>query len=455
MDLKPLFKPKTMAVIGLSLTNEKHPANVIFNKNNLRHRVDVFAVNEKGGIHQGETVYRSISEIPRKIDLAVIATRAETVPDMVADCIRAGAGGAVVISGGFAEIGKKDLQDSLAALARKSNFPFIGPNCVGIYCPPAVDTIFIPPERIVKPEPGNVALVSQSGGILVDHLIRFWDQGVGVSMGVSIGNKALIREMDLLEYFASDPDTGVIAFYMEGFGENEGRGFVEAAARCHKPVIVLKSGKTAGGSRAVSSHTAVLAGDYEVFSSVLAQYGVVEARNESELVSACEALSCYPKGIDGRIAIVTGSGGHGAQAMDACLSRGLLAPTFSDSLREELGKEVSEKIRSIACLDNPVDLTGSSVDDDFARVARFLSRREEVDCILLLMLPYIPGLTSDLGARLSMIYRQEGKPMIAYVPHVEKYNMLIEGFQLNGLPVARSIEESVEMADSMRRFKRW
>jgi acetyltransferase len=454
MDLKTMFKPRTLAVVGVSLSNDRHPANVIFIKNNLRQQVQVFAVNEKGGVYQGEKVYRRVSEIPQKVDLAVIATRAETVPEMLADCIRGGAGGAVVVSGGFAEVGKKELQDSLVSMAREADFPFVGPNCVGIYSPPAVDTLFIPGERIVKPEAGKVALVSQSGGILVDHLIRFWDEGVGLSLAVSIGNKALIRELDLLEYFARDPETEVIAFYVEGFGENEGRDFVLAASRCPKPVIVLKSGKTAGGGRAVSSHTASLAGDYEVFSSVLSQYGLVEARDQSEMVSACEALGCFRKPIDGRAAIITGSGGHGAQAMDACAAKGVSAPAFSDAVREDLGKEVSEKIRGIASFGNPVDLTGSAVDDDFVQVARYLGRREEIDCLLLLLLPYLPGVTSDLGARLSMIYRQEGKPMIAYVPHVEKYNMLIEGFQLNGLPVARSIEEAVQMAASLRRVRR-
>jgi len=237
MDLKPMFKPKTVAVIGVSLSNDRHPANVIYNKNNLRQKVEVFAVNDKGGVYQGEKVYRRISEVPKKVDLAVIATRAETVPEMMADCIRGGVRGAVVISGGFAEVGQKDLQDSLVSIAREADFPFIGPNCIGIYAPPLVDTLFIPGERIVRPEAGQVALISQSGGILVDHLIRFWDEGVGLSSAVSIGNKALIREMDLLEYFSGDPDTEVIAFYIEGFGENEGRDFVLSAARCPKPVI--------------------------------------------------------------------------------------------------------------------------------------------------------------------------------------------------------------------------
>lgn len=450
MDFTSIFKPKSLAVLGVSLTNDRHPANVIYDKNNLRQQVEVFPVNSRGGKLREETVYSHIFEIPKKVDLAVIATRAETVPQMLKDCIKAGAGGAVVISGGFAESGRKDLQDSLVAIAREAAFPFIGPNCLGIYSPPVVDTFFIPSERIVRPDPGKVAMVSQSGGILVDYMIKFWEEGVGLSLAVSIGNKALIREIDLLDYFARDPGTDVIAFYVEGFGENEGREFVQAAARCRKPVVVLKSGKSPGGSRAVSSHTASMAGDYEVFSAVLSQFGVIEARNELEMIASCEVLSCFAKSINGRIGIITGSGGHGAQAVDGCFASGLAVPRLADSIQQELRERVADSIRGIASFGNPIDLTGSAVDQDFIEVARSLSRNSEIDCLLLLLLPYLPGITSDLGARLSLIYRQEGKPMIAYVPHVERYRMLIEGFQLNRMPVAHSIEEAVHMARALK-----
>jgi len=453
MDLTPIFKPKTMAVVGISLSNDRNPANVIYYKNNLRQQVEVFPVNSRGGVLQGGTVYRRVSEIPQKVDLAVIATRAETVPQMLADCIQAGVGGAVVISGGFSESGRKDLQNTLVAIAREADFPFLGPNCLGIYSPPSVDTFFIPSERVVRPDPGRVAMVSQSGGILVDYMIKFWQEGVGLSLAVSIGNKALVREMDLLEYFARDPGTEVIAFYIEGFGENEGREFVQAAARCSKPVIIQKSGKSPEGRRAVSSHTASLAGEYEVFSAVLSQFGVMEAHKESEMISFCEVLSCFPQAIDGRVGIITGSGGHGAQVVDACFSSGLLVPPLEEKVQEELRGLVSESVRAIASFGNPVDLTGSAVDEDFIQVARFLSRNQEIDCLLLLLLPYLPGITSDLGARLSLIYRQEGKPMIAYVPHVDRYQMLIEGFQLNRMPVAHSIEEAVYMAQALKERK--
>jgi acetate---CoA ligase (ADP-forming) len=451
VNFNALFKPKTLAVIGVSLTHERHPANVIYYKNHLRQRVKVFPVNARGGVLQGETVYGHISEVPQPVDLAVIATRAEEVPGLMEECVQANVGGAVVVSGGFSEIGRKDLQDRIVSIAKEAHFPFVGPNCLGVYSPPYVDTFFIPSERIVRPEKGRVALVSQSGGILVDHMVKFANEGVGLSLGISIGNKALIRELDLLRYFAGDPETDVVAFYVEGFDRDEGREFVLASSGCPKPVIVLKSGKSLRGTQAISSHTASLAGDYEVFSSVFSQFGVVEARNESELVSFCEALSCYPMPIKGRIGIITGSGGHGAIAVDACSAHNLSVPSMSEEDQRELQKRVSLRLKEIASFHNPVDLTGSAMDEDFVEAGRYLSGKPEIDCVLVLLLPYTPGITSDLGARLSQIYRQEGKPLIAYVPHVEKYGMFIEGFQLNQVPVAHSIEEAVHMAEALRR----
>jgi len=443
-----------MAVVGVSLTNDRHPANVIYNKNHLRLKAEVFPVNNRGGALQGEKVYPHVSDIPGKVDLAVIATQAQIVPGIIEECIQAGVGGAVIISGGFSESGRKDLQESIVSIARKAGFPFIGPNCLGIYSPPYIDTFFIPGERMMRPEKGKVALVSQSGGILVDYLIKLAEEGVGLSLAVSIGNKALIREVDLLEYFQDDPETKVIAFYVEGFGQGEGREFVLKAGQCTKPVVVLKAGKTSMGVEAVSSHTASIAGDYEVFSSIFSQCGVVEAKNESELISSCEVLSCYQKPIEGNIGIITCSGGHGAIAVDACVSHGLSVTALTEKDQREIREKVSPRIQAIASFKNPIDLTGSAVDDDFIAVAQCLSGRVDVDCIVVLLLPYVPGITSDLGARLSQISRQDGKSLIAYVPHVEKYRMFIEGFQLNQVPVAHSIEDAVHMAEALRRRQR-
>jgi acyl-CoA synthetase (NDP forming) len=451
MDLKPLFEPRTMAVFGVSSSNYRHPANEIFTKNLLRYPVKVYGINPRGGTVNGQPIHRSVSEIPEPIDLAVIAVRADFVPDVLSECIRAKVRSATVISGGFKETGREDLQDRIVAIAKEASFPFVGPNCLGIYVPSHVDTFFLPAERMVKPAIGNVSFVSQSGGILVDHLIKFAGEGVGLAKAVSIGNKALLGELELLDYLAEDPATRVIAFYIEGFGPNEGRAFVLAAGRCGKPVIVLKSGKSPGGSKAVSSHTASLAGDYASFSAALSQYGIVEAANELELVSFCESLSIYPKPIAGSVGIVTVSGGHGAMAIDACAARGIAVPELPEGVREALRKGLSPSVRGIASLANPVDLTGSGIDDDFVATAETLFAMEEIDCVLALLLPYIPGITADLGAKLSSVAARYGKPLIAYVPHVEKYAMLIEGFELNGAPVSPSIEGAVLMVEALRR----
>jgi acetyltransferase len=451
MDLKPLFEPKTMAVFGVSSSNYQHPANVIFTKNLHRYPVRVFAVNPRGGTINGQTIYKSISDISEKIDLAVIAVRAESVPDVLSDCIKSHVRCAAIISGGFKEVGRADLQDRVVAIASEGNLPFIGPNCLGIYAPSLVDTFFLPSERMVKPDPGGVSLVSQSGGILVDMMIKFADEGVGLAKAVSIGNKALINEIDMLSYLSDDPATKVIAFYIEGFDRNEGRKFVMAAKKCPKPVIVIKSGKSPEGSRAVSSHTASLAGDYASFSSALAQYGVLEAKTELEFISFCEVLSTYPQPIDGKVGILTVSGGHGAMAIDACTLNGISVPALSKNFQDELRKNLTQSIAQIASLTNPIDLTGSAIDEDFVACTNALFTLEEVDCVLALLLPYVPGITSDLGSKLSNVASHFGKPLVAYVPHVEKYDMLIEGFELNGVPVSPSIEGSVQMVKAMRR----
>lgn len=450
-NFRPLFKPKTVAVVGVSHANDRHPANVIFNKLLLRYPVKVYAVNPKGGQLQQEKVYAELAHIDDKIDHVVIAVRAELVPEVIQNCIDANVGGATIISGGFAEVGRQDLQDRITDMAREAGMPFVGPNCLGIYVPRRFDSFFLPGERLVRPEVGNVAIISQSGGVLVDQLVKFAGQGIGISYAISIGNKALVRETDLLRYLAKDTQTQVLAYYIEGFGPNEGREFVQVAANCGKPVVVLKAGKSASGSRAVASHTASLAGDYAVFSQIMGQHGIAEAKNEYELISFCEALSCYQHTIAGKVGIITGSGGHGALAVDTCHQHGLSVPELSAKLKTSLRDNLSANIRDIAALNNPIDLTGSASDEDFIAMVKGLSASEDIDCIIALLLPYSPAVSSDLGARLGQIYRRLGKPLVAYVPHVEKYRMLIEGFELNKVPVSDAIEGAVLMVEALRR----
>jgi acyl-CoA synthetase (NDP forming) len=452
-NLDKLIYPETVAVIGVSLSNDRHPANVIYNKNHLRYPVKVFPVNPKGGFIHKEKVYKSISEIQEDIDLAVIAVRADFVPDIIKECINKKVGGSIVISGGFSEVGNIELQNEIVKLARDNDFPFIGPNCLGLYNPSIIDSLFLPAERIVTPETGGVAVISQSGGILIDQMVKFKDEGIGMSVGISIGNKALIKETELLNYFENNEQTKVIAFYIEGFGKDEGRRFVEAAEKCSKPVVVLKSGKTSEGSRAVSSHTASVAGDYKVFSEILKQKGIIEATNDFEFVSYCEALECFDKAIGNQIGIITGSGGHGAIAVDFCKKYDFNVPLLENSDKEKLKDSLSPNIKNIVSLSNPIDLTGSATDRDFTATAEYLAKLSYIDAIIVLLLPYLPGISMDLSVRLSNICKNFDKPLVAYMPHVDKYQMLMEGFKLNNIPVSPSVEGAVLMAKALRGSK--
>lgn len=451
MKLDTLLQPQSLAVVGVSLSNPFNPANVIYHKNNLRYDARTYCVNPQGGTLFGDPVYKSISQIPAKIDCAVLSIRADLVPAAIEECIESEVGGAIIISGGFAETGRTDLQDRVTALAHEHNFPVIGPNCLGIFSPPAIDTFFLPSERLVTPRKGSVALLSQSGGILVDMMIKLTQEGVGISRTVSIGNKAVIDEIDLLFYLDSDPKTSVIGLYLEGFSEGRGRDFVTFMEQASRPVVLLKAGKTPGGSRAVSSHTASIAGDYPVFREVIRQSGALEAQNEAEFVSYCESLSCCNEAAVDRVCIITASGGHGAMASDGCFNAGIEVPQIPDDDVQKLQPQLSKSVQAIASLNNPIDLTGSAGDNDFYTATRFFLEKDYVDAVILLLLPYLPAISTDIGARIASVAMQYNKPVITYMPHVDRYVMFIEGFESNGLAVAHSVEGAVHMVRAMNR----
>ena len=454
MNLKKLIEPESVAVIGVSFTNPFNPANIIYSKNNYHYKAKTYGVNPSGGLIYGQKIYKSIAEIPDKIDMAVLAVKAELVPDTLRECITKGVAGAIIISGGFAEAGRRDLQDEIVKISQEHKFPFIGPNCIGVYSPPSIDTSFIQNERMIDTKKGNVALVSQSGGILVDLTIKLSQEGVGVSRAISIGNKAVIDEVELLKYFKNDPRTKVIGIYLEGFTAGRGRLFIEEANKLNKPVVLFKSGKTPSGLKAVSSHTASIAGDYLVFSEVLKGSKAMEVATMGEFVSSCEAFSCYPKTATGNnVCIISVSGGHGAMAVDNGYTTGLTNVAIPPEDKEKLRPLLSKNIQAIASLDNPLDLTGSTGDDDVFSATKFFMEKNYVDCIVLLLLPYVPHLTSDIGARIAQLVKEYNKPIITYVPHVDKYGIFVDGFETNGIPVAHSVPGAMTMAKALSRRK--
>jgi len=457
MDLKGVFEPRRVAVIGVSLSNPFHPANIVYNKNYYGYDSEVFAVNPRGGDLERRPVYKSVCEIPGEVDQAVVAVKARLVPDIARECAQAGVKSLVVLSGGFAETRTSEgiaLQDELLEVCRRNSIALIGPNCLGVYSPPFTNSLFLPPERTTLPPAGDIAVASQSGAFLVDQILtRFKESGVGISVGVSIGNKAMIDEVSMLRHFAERDDTHAMVFYMEGM-DRRAREFVETAGEVtkSKPVVVYLGGKSQKGMEAARSHTAALAGNIEIMSAALKQKGVIEAENESEVTSFSKIFSYYRNHPlrQGNIAIISASGGHGVITADLATKAGLKVPQFSAERREALRLVVEDAIKDIASFQNPVDLTGSASDQDFERVLDYLLAQEDIEATIILALPYTPLVTSFIGTRLGQVVRNLNKPVVAYVPNLAKYGMVLEGFELNGIPVVHSIEAAVEMLRALR-----
>jgi len=454
VKLDSIIEPHSIAVYGLSKSNPFHPANVIYAKNHLRTNARTYAINPKGGRHFGQQVYSSITELPEVPDLAVLTIRADFVPDTLRECIAAGVKGAIIVSGGFAEAGRHDLREEVRRICEEHDFPAIGPNCLGVYAPPNVNTIFLPVERIMTPKQGCVSIVSQSGGYLVEIVLNLVQENVGISSAVSIGNKDVIDEVDVLQYFAGHDATRVVGVYVEGFKEGRGRVFAETVRSMNKPVVVFKAGKTPGGTRAVSSHTAALAGDYLTFSEVMKQCGAIEADSPGEFSSFCKALGHYRGKGGKRTVIISVSGGHGAIASDLCSAHGLDLVEIPQADKAALSEKLSENVRKIVSYNNPIDLTGSVSDADIAVATNFFLERDYVDQVILLCLPYVPGATPDIGAHVSLFTREFDKPVLVYIPNMPKYQMYIEGFESNGIPVSHSVEGVVYMAKALARYYR-
>ncbi|MFX1269910.1 MAG: CoA-binding protein, partial [Promethearchaeota archaeon] len=251
MNLKKLFKPKSMAVVGISKKNPLSPGRIIFVKNEFEMTVKVYGIHPEGGVLEGAQLYTRLDELPEIPDLLVIAIPADATIKYVQDCADLEIPSCIIIGGGFAEIGNEGTkrQEKLEKIAFDNDIAILGPNCIGVYSPPLLDTIFMPTERITRPPKGSVALISQSGGVLVDQFFhKFNEINIGVSTAVSIGNRAVVDETMLLEYFSKeDKETSNIAFYLEGFKSNRARKFLELAKQSEDMIITFFGGLTEKG----------------------------------------------------------------------------------------------------------------------------------------------------------------------------------------------------------------
>ena len=463
MDLDKLFKPKSMAVVGISKKNPLSPGRIVMLKNEFEMQVKVFGIYPSGGEIEGIPLYERLDILPEIPDLLVIAVGPDDTVDYIQSCADLKIKAAVIIGGGFAEIGikGKKRQDKLEKIAFNNDIAVLGPNCLGVYAPPLVDTIFLPTERITRPPKGSVALISQSGGVLVDQFfVKFSERNIGVSTAVSIGNRAVVDEVMLLEYFSQiDKETSNIAFYLEGFKEGKPREFLRLAKESEDTVIVFFGGKTREGKVATLSHTASLAGNYKILYNALRQNLVVQPHSETELLTCLKVYDVLshrknPFGNNvityGDVVIVSVSGGHGVIAADMLKKYGLNRVDFTKNEKNKMKELMNPVAREIASFNNPIDLTGSVLDTDIENIVRYLSDIERIECIILLLLPYPPNISFQIGRRIANIVSSKNKPVVCFIPYVPKYSMIIESLELAYIPVFHSIKETVQAVSALK-----
>lgn len=458
--LHTMLNPKVTAVVGVSTSNPFSPGNVIFRKLAFENALPTYPINPKGGTVEGIKVYKSITEAPDDIELAVISVPAKYVPGVLNECGEKGIKSIIVVSGGFSEIGETgaSLQSEIVEIANQYKISMVGPNCIGVYVPDVLDTFFLPSERVARPRKGRVAIISQSGGWLVERLEEFASRQVGIAAAISIGNAAQTKVTDFISHFGNDNNVDVILAYIEGFANDEGRKFIEICEKIvpKKPVIVLKGGESEAGHRATQSHTSSLAGDRAVTNAAFRQYGVIHAIDEDEVMAYSKVFSFRPKAMLGpRIGTMTVSGGHGVIASDEAAHYGLTMPFFSDDQQTKMREVMTPAYQGIASFRNPCDLTGSASDIDYERVLDRMLGFDSIDAALLLLLPYAPGISLQIGARVANVSKNHNKTVVAYVPDLEKYEVIIRGFELNGIPVGDTIEEAVQMLNGIRQRSKY
>ena len=432
-SLDMIFKAQSVAVIGASPNPAKLGFMTLESIVKAGFEGRIFPVNPKGGEILGLKAYTSLLEIPESVDLAVIIVPARFVADVLRMAVKKGVPGAVILTAGFKEAGRIDLEDEITTIAKSGGLRFVGPNVQGInYLPNKLCAMFFP----VITMPGPLAVITQSGSATAALSEWAVDDGLGICAAVNLGNQADICEADYLNYFGQDESVGAIAMYIEGL-EN-GRRFLDTVNKVSavKPIMVLKSGKTEIAKEAAASHTGTLAGSHRVFNAALQQVGGLIADNLTDLYDRAKgtALIKSPKG--GRILSIATSGGMGALAADAAASENLTFPALPKQYIETMK---NENVSPLAHLANPLDLGYVNIAA-FEKAASIADDYDIADIILLNFgdpMPDAVDVIIDLAARLKSLV------VVSYCGGGPEERNDRTRLNRNGIPVFHSPERAI------------
>jgi acyl-CoA synthetase (NDP forming) len=377
-QLAPFFYPRNIVVIGVSPDETNLGKNIVLNCLTLGYQGEILSVGLKQGVAFGQRIYRSLEEIDRDIDLAVILTPARTIPGILDQCGRKGIKHAVIESSGFSEMGEegKPLEKACQDAARQHGIRFIGPNGIGVInLEVGLALPFTPLRRDLTS--GPVSILAQSGGVGLSYLNFLADESIGINKFVSMGNKLNVDENDLLSYLIEDKGTKIILVYLEGF--TDGRRFVEVASKSDKPILVHKSNRFEQSARIAHSHTAALFTDDRLVDYALEQAGCIRLNILNDAMDYVKSQALPPlRG--NRLAVVSRSGGHAVIAADACSYYGFRLAQFPDDFL----RKIESRFRAhVIRLQNPLDLGDLFELEFYEYIVEEMLKREDVDGVLL------------------------------------------------------------------------
>ncbi len=413
-NVRLIFSPRSVAVIGASTRKESVGRTIFANILFSGYTGIVYPVNPKARGILGVRAYHSVWDIPGEVDLAVVIVPSGAVPTVMEECGEKGVKGAVIITAGFKEIGKKgtELEEAVKEISRKYSISLVGPNCLGVInTDPEVS--FNATFAASMPKAGNRAFISQSGALGVAILEYAQEENIGLSKFVSVGNKADITENDLLAALKDDPHTDVILLYLEELTDT--KRFIELAREITgeiskiKPILAIKSGRTTEGARAASSHTGALASSDEAYDFVFRQCGVLRVETLAELFDYAIAFANQPLPKGNRVAIVTNAGGPGILATDVSVRYGLQPVSFDKRTTENLQKGLPPT----ANITNPVDIIGDAKEDRYALALKSVLDDKNVDGVIVICTRQSMTVLPDIACAIADITPQYKKPVMA------------------------------------------
>jgi acetyl coenzyme A synthetase (ADP forming)-like protein len=448
-DIRYLFEPESVAIIGASRDKNKIGYKFIENITAGGYRGKIYPVNPEGGEILGCQVYKKIEDIDAPLDVVCFVIPAKYIYDSVKSSADRGAKFGVIIASGFSEVGNKAEEKKIAAYARAHGMRIIGPNVFGIYSAVSSINATFGPSSVRS---GHVAVITQSGAIGIGMMGKTVTENIGLSAIISVGNKSDIDESDLLEYLLEQKETNIILMYLEGVSNGERLVTVLKDTTRKKPVIVIKSGRSQKGAMAAASHTSSLAGEDRVFDDIIKQCGVIRSESILDALSWCHFLADTPLPKGENTVIITNGGGMGVMAADACEKYDV---RLYDDL-PGLTKTFSGLIPSFGSLKNPVDLSGQAsaeLYDNALMAALNNSSVHSVICLACQTAVFNPdGFRQIVEKRFPEFHRS--KPLVLSLFGGAKIEQSLLRFQKSDIPAFEDVYEAVSLLGALYSFQR-